>query len=216
MFSKFKKERNAEVHPPVGKGGTYSRHSRGWADLLQHLKASENLRVLDFGATSSSNINYLTSMGHSVYMANVVQDATKPEWMNQPEAGTKGEPEFDVERFVAANLDFSGRDFDVVLLWDTANYLPPVMVPALFARMRAVLRPEGRLLAFFHGRKEGPETAFSRFQLTENDNLLVLKSGDFPVREIYQTRQVEKFLEGYSSVRFFLGRDNVREVIAIH
>jgi len=215
MFSKFKKEREAEAQPQVGKGGTTSRHSRGWADLLQHLKTSESLRVLDFGATSSANINYLTSMGHSVYMANVVQDATKPEWMNQPEAGTKGEPEFDVERFVAANLDFSGRDFDVVLLWDTANYLPPVMVPALFARMRDVLRPEGRLLAFFHGKKEGPETTFSRFQLTENDNLLVLKSADFPVREVYQTRQVEKFLEGYSSVRFFLGRDNVREVIAV-
>jgi SAM-dependent methyltransferase len=216
MFSKFKKENKAEVHPAVGKGGSYARHSRGWADLLQHLKSSENLRVLDFGATSSSNINYLTSMGHSVYMANIVQDATKPEWMNQPELGTTGEAEFDVERFVAANLDFSGREFDVVLLWDTANYLPPVMVPALFARLRAVLRPEGRLLAFFHGRKEGPETAFSRYQLTESDSLLVLKSGDFPVREVYQTRQVEKFLDGYNSIRFFLGRDNVREVIAVH
>jgi SAM-dependent methyltransferase len=216
MFSKFKKVHDAEAHTPAGKGGSYARHSRGWADLLLHLKASENLRVLDFGATSSSNINYLTSMGHSVYMANIVQDATKAEWLNPPEEGSNGEPEFDVERFVAANLDFSGRDFDVVLLWDTANYLPPIMVPALFARMRAVLRPEGRLLAFFHGRKEGPGTAFSRYQLTDSDNLLVLKSGDFPVREVYQTRQVEKLLDGYSSVRFFLGRDNVREVIAVH
>jgi hypothetical protein len=43
----------------------------------------------------------------------------------------------------------------------------------------------------------------------------VHKSGEFPIQEIYQTRQVEKFLDGYSSVRFFLGRDNVREVIAV-
>jgi len=215
MFGKKKKEHETEVHAPVGKGGSYSRHSRGWADLLEHLKSSENLRVLDFGATSPANINYLTSLGHSVYMAHIVQDAAKPEWLRPVEGGAPGQTEFDVDRFEAANLDFSGRDFNVVLLWDTANYLPPGMVPVLFKRMREVLQPDGRLLAFFHGRKEGPETTFSRFQLTDSNNLLVQKSGEFPIQEVYQTRQVEKFLDGYSSVRFFLGRDNVREVIAV-
>jgi hypothetical protein len=120
-----------------------------------------------------------------------------------------------VDRFEAANLDFSGREFDVVLLWDTANYLPPGMVPVLFKRMREVLQPDGRLLAFFHGKNEGPETSFSRFQLTDSDSLMVQKSGEFPIQEVYQTRQIEKFLDGYSSVRFFLGRDNMREVIAV-
>jgi len=214
MFSKFRKEHVAEVHPSVGKGGSYSRHSRGWTDLLQHLKSCDNLRVLDFGATSPSNINYLTSLGHSVYMAHIVQDASRPEWLRPVEGGPPGATEFDVDRFEAANLDFSGREFNVVLLWDTANYLPPVMVPVLFKRMREVLQPDGRLLAFFHGRKDGPETTFSRFQLTDSDSLTVLKSGEFPIQEIYQTRQVEKFLDGYSSVRFFLGRDNMREAIA--
>ena len=89
------------------------------------------------------------------------------------------------------------------------------MVPALFARLREVLRPEGRLLAFFHGRLTGPETAFSRYQLSDSDDLLVLDGGNFPVRQVYQTRQVERFLEGFSNVRFFLGKDNVREVIAV-
>ena len=57
----------------------------------------------------------------------------------------------------------------------------------------------------------GRRSPFSRFQLTDSDNLMVQKSGEFPIQEIIQTRQVEKFLDGYSSVRFFLGRDNVRE-----
>lgn len=192
MFSKLKKkEHEAEIHPPVGKG-SYARHSRGWADLLAHLKGSENLRVLDFGATSPSNINYLTSLGHSVYMTHIVQDAARPEWMRPVDGGPAGATEFDVDRFEAANLDFSGREFNVVLLWDTANYLPPTMVPVLFKRMREVLQPDGRLLAFFHGRNDGPETNFSRFQLTDSDTLMVQKSGDFPIQEIYQTRQVEK------------------------
>jgi SAM-dependent methyltransferase len=198
-----------------------ARHSRGWGDVRSHLQETSALRVLDFGLTSPANINYLTSLGHSVYMANIVQDATRPEWLKPVEEGAE-EPaskdldaNFDVDRFIASNLDFSGRDFDVILLWDTANYLPSAMVPALFARLRDVLRPEGRLLAFFHGKLTGPETAFSRYQLTDSDDLLVLDGGNFPVKQVYQTRQVERFLEGFSNVRFFLGKDNVREVIAV-
>jgi SAM-dependent methyltransferase len=213
MFGMFKKDRGSAAHS----GARPVRHSRGWADIRAYLQQADALRVLDFGATSPANINYLTKLGHSVYMANVVQDATRPEWLKPPQLfDEKGaEPDFDVDRFVSANLDFSGRDFDVILLWDTANYLPPAVVPALFARLREVLRPDGRLLAFFHSRLEGPETVFARFQLSDGDDLLVLDSGNFPVRKVYQTRQVEKFLDGYSSVRFILGKDNVREVIAV-
>ena len=194
-----------------------ARHSRAWNDVRTHLQNSDALRVLDFGATSPANINYLTSLGHSVYMANLVQDATRPEWQkpHPPDAPAGAAPEFDVDRFMATNLDFSGRDFDIILLWDTANYLPVSMVQPLFARLRDVLRPNGRLLAFFHGRTTGPDTNFSRYQLTDSDDLVVLDSGNFPITRIYLTRQIEQFLEGYSSVRFFLGKDNCREVTAV-
>jgi SAM-dependent methyltransferase len=213
MRSIFKKDSSGGTKQPEHS----SRHSRGWTGLLAHLKANEGLRVLDFGATSPSNINYLTSLGHSVYMANIVQDANRSEWLMppDPEAAPGAPPAVDVERFVAANLDFSGRDFDAILVWDTADYLPKALVPALFLRLRDVLRPEGRLLAFFHGKESGPGTAFSRYQLTQTENLDLIESGEFPVQQVYPTRQIEKFFEGYSSTHFYLGKDNVREVIAV-
>ena len=214
MFSIFKKDK---ADRDIGPGERSMRHSRGWKDILEHLKRSDGLRVLDFGATSPANINYLTALGHSVYMANVVQDAARPEWLRpaDPNAPPGAKPEFDTERFATANFDFSQRDFDIILLWDTANYLPPSVVPALFDRLSQVLRPDGRLLAFFHGRADGPGTAFSRYQLTDSDSLIMLVSGHYPVQAIYQTRQIERFLQGYGSVRFFLGKDNVREVTAV-
>jgi hypothetical protein len=168
---------------------------------------------LDFGTTSPANINFLTALGHSVYMANVVQDANKPEW--KLAADDSGGEAYDIEGFVKSSLDFSGRDLDVILLWDTANYLPAPLVPPVFERLQAVMRAQGRMLALFHGRMEGPETAFSRYQLTDSDQLNVVSAGDYPVRQIYQTRQIEKLLENFSSTRFFLGKDNVREVIAV-
>jgi SAM-dependent methyltransferase len=209
MFGIFHKDRG---QGSGGHGGDHSRHSRGWAEILTFLKDRESLRVLDFGTTSPANINFLTSLGHSVYMANVVQDANKPEWQIPAEDGSA---QYNIEGFVKASLDFSGRDFDVILLWDTVDYIPGPMVPAVFDRLRAVLRPEGRLLALFHGRTDGPETAFSRYQLSESDQVNVVGAGDYRVRQVYQMRQIEKLLEGFSSTRFFLGKDNTREVIAV-
>ena len=210
MFDFLKKGRGSSA----GSSERPPRHSRGWIEVRTYLEKTPSLRVLDFGTTSPSNINYLTSRGHSVYMANIVQDANKPEWI-KPADDADSKPTFDIEGFIASNLDFSGRDFDVILLWDTANFLPPELVPALFERLRTVLRPDGRLLAFFHSRLEGPETAFARFQLGDADELVAMDSGTFPVRKTYQNRQLESFFEGYSSMRFFLGKDNVREVIAV-
>lgn len=197
-----------------------TRHSRGWAEVLKFLSAEpqRSLRVLDFGSTSPSNINLLTSLGHSVYMANIVGEAAKPEWLMPPPAGSRpsATPEYDLLRFAASNLDFSGRDFDVILLWDTADYLPPALVPTLFERLRAVTRPDGRLLGFFHGKVDGPDTGYARYQITNSDELRLLGSEPLPIRQIIQNRQIERYLEGFSTIRFFQGADNVREVIAIH
>src|SRR5580698_11159495 len=83
------------------------RHSSGWKELLKHLRTEESLRILDIGPTSSTNINYITSLGHSIYMANLVEEAAKPEWILP---GENGEPAaFDADRFLGANLNFTGR-----------------------------------------------------------------------------------------------------------
>lgn len=202
-----------------GNSNTHSvgavRASRGWANTLEFLKQREGLRVLDFGATSPANINYLTQLGQSVYMANVVEDSLRPEWMKAPADDPAGKPEFDAEGFAAASFGFSGKEFDAVLLWDTADYLPPPLVPLLFERLRQILHPDGRLLAFFHGKTTGPETTFSRYHVTDKPELMLQPIGGFNVQQAYQMRQIENFLTGYSDVRFLLGKDNVREVIAI-
>ena len=214
MLKLFTRKRGSgEGHVPER-----TRPSRGWAEVLAYLRAepSRSLRVLDFGTTSPVNINLLTSLGHSVYMANIVGDAQRPEWQKLGGDGPRGKtPDYDTEGFKAANLDFSGRDFDIILLWDTADYLPIPLVPVLFERLREVMRPEGRLLGFFHGKTEGPENGYARFQLTEKPELKILGNEPLPVRQVLQNRQIERYLEGFGTIRFFQGTDNVREVLAI-
>ncbi len=61
-------------------GPRYPRHSGAWAALRKRLQTEPGLRLIDIDYTSPSNINYLTSLGHSVYMADLVHDACTGNW----------------------------------------------------------------------------------------------------------------------------------------
>lgn len=195
-----------------GEAERVPRHSSGWKELLNYLRSRESLRILDIGPTSSTNINYITSLGHSIYMANLVEEAAKPEWVV---AAAEGQPSgFDVERFVSTNLNFSGRMFDVVIFWDTADYLPEALLPEVIRRIYEALQPGGLMLGFFHTKVIENETGFSRYHLTDSDVVQMQRAGSYPVLHTYNNRQIENMLNGFSSFRFFLAKDNLREVIA--
>lgn len=194
-----------------GPRGVVARHSSGWTHVLKQLKAGEGLRVLDIGATSSGNINFLTGLGHGVYMADLAEEAAKPHWM-LPATESEG-ARFDVDRFMAENFDFAGRTFDIVLLWDVADYLPEPLLKAVIARLHEVLNPGGLILAFFHTKKEDSDTSFYRYHLTENEMVNMQRIADRKLLQVWTNRQVERMFESYSTYKFFLAKDNLREVV---
>ena len=192
------------------------RHSSGWGQVLERMRKEESLRVLDIGPTSSNNINFITALGHSIYLANLVEDAAKREWIIPQEDGGPGR--FDVERFLAAQLNFSGRGFDIVLFWDTADYLPEELLAPVLEQIHQVMAPDGGLLAMFHSAtgssmSPGSRTDFCRYHLTDTSQVNVQSAGDYPILNIYTNRQIEKLFSAFKGFHFFLGKDNLREVI---
>jgi hypothetical protein len=177
---------------------------------MKHLQTQDSLRILDIGPTSSTNINYITSLGHSIYMASVVEEASKPEWLTPGEAGE--EPSFNVERFLESNLNFSGRMFDVVIFWDTADYLPEPLIAPVLSRIHKVLQPGGLMLAFFH-QTTSPDTFFCRYHLTDTDVVEMQRAGNYPLVNVFNNRKIENMLSEFSNYRFFLAKDSLREVI---
>ena len=198
--------------------GRVSRHSSGWGELLGRMRGEESLRVLDIGPTSSGNINFITALGHSIYLANLVEDAARRDWILP---GDEGEPgRFDVERFLAAHLDFSGRGFDVVLFWDTADFLPEELLGPVLDRIHEVMLPGGQMFAMFHpqpapGRLESapPKADFNRYHLTGASAVDVQRAGEYPLLQSYTNRQIERLLSAFKGFHFFLTKDNMREVI---
>lgn len=195
-------------------GPRIPRHSSGWSAVLEHLKDSESLRVLDIGPTSPSNVNFLTGLGHSIYMADLVTEANRGEWIKSP--AEDGAPSHsDLDGFFERHLDFNGRVFDVVLLWTTLDYIPESLLEPLIARLHSSLQPQGRVLAFFHTKTAGPESIFYRYHVTDGDAIEMQEAERLPVLQVYSNRKIEKLFSAYANCKFFLAKDNVSEVIIV-
>jgi 2-polyprenyl-3-methyl-5-hydroxy-6-metoxy-1,4-benzoquinol methylase len=187
------------------------RYSSGWKHMLKHFHELDGLRVLDVGVTSPNNINYLTNMGHSIYLSDLLIEATKPEWIVPGEDGEA--PGIDVEGFRKENLQFADRRFDAILLWDTVDFLPEPLVAPVLDRLHEVLDPGGLILAFFHTSMQGPEADYYRFNLTDHEEVEMQPGPDYRIRRVYNNRHIERLLHKYSAYKFLLARDNIREVI---
>lgn len=193
-------------------GPKVPRHSSGWSAMLKHLQEEPGLRVLDIGSTSPQNINFLTSLGHSVYMSDVVHEALSGAFTLPPkEEGA--EPGFDTAAFFEQNLNFGKREFDVVLLWTTLDYIPGGLIQPLIDHLWRATRPGGRILAIFHTRTTGPDAGFYRYHVTASDSIEMQESDPHPVLRVYTNRGIEKLFDDFSNYRFFLAKDNRYEVI---
>jgi len=199
----------ASVTTPTGP--KVPRHSGGWSVLRKRLQAEPGLRVIDVGYTSPTNINFLTEMGHSIFLADLVQDAWNTNW--QTGKDEEGNPKWDVEGFLKQSLDFGGRTFDVVLLWTALDYLPEAFVVPVVVHLSEAMNPGGQVLALFHTRTHGDETAHCRFHLTPTDNVEMQLSTTAPIQRAFTNRSIEKLFAGWSGHRQFLAKDSVSEVI---
>ena len=207
-----KRDDEGRSRPTVLMGPKIPRHSSGWQALLKHLHDQSGLRVLDIGPTSPQNINFLTGLGHSVYMADVVHEALRGGWeLPPPEEGEP--PAFNVSGFFEQNLNFGGRQFDVVLLWATLDYIPTGLIVPLVQHLADATLRDGKVLAIFHSKAQGPFTEYCRYHLTDAPEIEMQESEPFPVQRVYTNRKIEQLFHAFSSSRFFLSRDNLYEVI---
>jgi len=179
--------------------------------LRKRLESEPGLRIIDVGYTSPANINYLTGLGHSVFLADLVHDAWTPDWKTGVDED--GNPVWNVAGFLEQALTFSGRTFDVVLLWTALDYLPEAFVAPVVAHLHESMNPGGQVLAFCHTRTKGEETVHCRFHLTPGDDVEVQLGESFPIQRAFTNRSIERLFAGWGGHKQFLAKDSVSEVI---
>jgi SAM-dependent methyltransferase len=208
-----------------------SRRSSGLNELSRLWDSETPVCVLDLGSTSANNIRFFTEKGHRIYSEDLLVASTEPALATKDE---DGKPILDSRKFLAENLVYPAAHFDVVLCWNLPDYLDESLVRPVMGRLWSVLKPGGMLLAFFHTKDAGPDSPCYRFHITGKDALdmqrIVLKrearrgptgavhtavTDGFRLQRVFNNRHIETLFRDFASIKFFLARDNVREVLVV-
>ncbi len=200
-----------------------TRRSSGLGELSRTWEDAEALCILDLGSTSPTNIRHFTESGHRIYSEDLLTASTDPELPTKDE---QGNPILDSRKFLADNLVYPAAHFDVVLCWNLPDYLDESLVKPVVGRLWSVLKPGGMLLAFFHTRDAGPDSPCHRFHIVGPDILEMqrielrreLRRGvgdSFQLQRVFNNRHIETLFRDFASIKFFLARDNIREVLVV-
>jgi len=186
----------------------------GLGEFMRNLSGSgeQKLCVLDLGPTSPINITLLTELGVRVFNEDVLHESQDSSYAVMQEDGST---QIDPARFFAENMDYPAGQFDAILFWDIADYLPETLVKPLVERLQAMLKPKGHLLAFFHTKDAGAESLYSRHHIVQKDTLELEPIQGFKLQRIFNNRHIENLFKDFASRKFFLGRDNIREVLMV-
>ena len=210
----FRGSGHAEAKPEIEKGAgrRTSRRSTGFTEFTRSLRSDESLSVLDLGPTSSANISFLTGFGGRVYNEDILRASRDKSYFTRQADGTEI---LDPEKFFAENLNYPENHFNAILCWDIPDYLHESLVKPMVERIHKILRPHGVLLAFFHTKDAGPDSPYCRYHIASGEVLDLEPSPDFRLQRIFNNRHIENLFKGFASLKFFLARDNVREVLVV-
>jgi hypothetical protein len=220
FFRHNEKSSGAEKLPREA-GARTQRHSGGFKEFMRNMAGREDLSVLDLGPTSAGNISLLTDRGFGVRTEDLLGAASDPDLQIAAEDGSKT---VDVDRFLKENLLFRGQVFDAVFFWDIADYLPEPLVKPVIEKICCAMKPGGMLLAFFHTKDAGPNAPYSRYHIAGDDALdlqpVMVRNGNgasslVKLQRVFNNRHIENLFRDYSSLKFFLARDNIREVLVV-
>ncbi len=207
----------AQTHTPTAvsflkqprKEGPSPRQSRGLEQFFFNLQGQVGLSILDLAGASQQNIDFLTNLGHKIYSANVLY--SMEECFGSDPSGQTNPGR--IEYFLKTNFDYPPQTFDGILMWDSMQFMSQALLNATVARLADIMRPQSYLLAFFTVNEKVQEVPAYDFRIQDNKTLLVTERGMRPTGHVFNNRSIEKLFGNFESVKFFLTRENLREVI---
>ena len=188
------------------------RHSHGLEQFLSQMQTQGPLAVLDVGGVTQANVEFLTNLGHRLYSEDFLRVAAAGGAPGQADPPAAPGQE-SVDAFLRENLDFPAGWFDGVLLWDSLEFLPPPLLKATVERLYYVTKPGAYLLAFFHADEKAAEVATYSYRIHDSSTLMLARRHMRRPCQPFNNRSVEKLFHRFQSLKFFLARDHLREVI---
>lgn len=187
------------------------RHSPGLDQFVHSIQEEHNLSILDLAGASQANVTFITSLGHRLYSDDIVH-ALDTAFGDGDFFANQEDPER-VARFMGQALDFEQGQFGGALVWDTLQFLSPALLRQTVDQLHHVLQPGACLLAYFNADEKQPSIPAYSYRIGDPKTIVLSPKGKRRRAQFFNNRALEKLFENFHSVKFFLTRDHLREVI---
>jgi hypothetical protein len=193
-----------------------TRNSNGLDQFCVLLTEQPGLAILDLAGANQNTISFVTNLGHRIYSDDLLRqldrcfgDAATPAqefYDRQTEAHR-------VAEFLDSTMHFPDNSFDGALVWDTLQYLAPPLLTTVVDRLHRMLRPGASLLALFYNEERPGMSPACSYRISDHRTILMSPREERRPAQHFNNRHLEKLFQQFASVKFFLTRDHLREVI---
>ncbi|MBZ5672906.1 MAG: class I SAM-dependent methyltransferase [Acidobacteriia bacterium] len=188
-----------------------TRSSSGLDQFCSLLVERPGLTLLDLAGANQSTMGFLTNLGHRVYsddfllqMDRCFGDGDFYENQSDPQKAAQ---------FLASALDYPAQHFDGALVWDSLEFLTGPLLENVVERLNNMLRPGSYMLALFHNEERVETIPTYSYRIQDRKTILLAPRGRRRPAQFFNNRSLEKLFQDFESVKFFLTRDHLREVI---
>jgi SAM-dependent methyltransferase len=188
-----------------------TRHSSGLDQFCSTLEERPGLSILDLAGASQQTISFLVNHGHRLYSDDFVRQLDQAfgdgDFYENQSNPLKSGP------FLQNAMNFEPGVFDGALVWDTLQFLNGPLLEAVVKKLHRVLKPGAVLLAFFTAEERAETIPTYSYRISDRKTILLVARGRRKPAQFFNNRSLEKLFHEFESVKFFLTRDHLREVI---
>jgi methyltransferase family protein len=181
-----------------------TRHSHGLEQFFSYIKGESGLSILDLAGVNQANVSFITNLGHRIY---------SEDFLRSLRLSGNGDGSSRVDAFLSQNLSHREATFDGILVWDVLEYLSAPLLSATVERLFRIVKPGSYLLAMFQAQEKAQAVPEYSFRIRDSKTLLVADRGPRKPEQVFNNRSLEKLFQEFDSLKFFLARDKLREVI---
>ncbi|MFN8811376.1 MAG: hypothetical protein ACK5ZU_00975 [Acidobacteriota bacterium] len=203
----------APIAPPasLAKPAPISRHSPALRQFVSSLDPSRDLRLLDLGGANSANIAFMTHLGTRLYSEDFF--ATLEDCFGDGDFYENQRDPARVDSFLIQTFSDQRGPFDGALVWDCLQFLRPSLLERTIDHLHRVLEPGAHILAYFYAKDRASLVPQFQFKIQDQHSLLLEQRGEMPPGQNFTNRNIERLFDDFAAVKFFLTRDNIREVL---
>jgi hypothetical protein len=195
--------------------GESSRVSRGLEQYLLVSRDRPGLSVLDLGGASQANVMYLAGLGQRIYTEDLMMSVDE---LLENERYRENPGDIGViNSFLDRTLGFPDAYFGGALVWDALQFMPEPLLDAVIERLFRVVSPGSPILALFHSFERANERAepipMYSYRIQDQKTLHLTPRGVRKPAHQFNNRSLERLFQRFDSLKFFLTKDHLREIL---